>query len=308
MWWMKMTNKINSRKVGFGTFATYTVLFLLLMGVNGMLNFVAADFDWSIVSTSTYWLKTLAGVGSGLGAFAIFSFLSRDIKVAKDADYNKDLDILNKTIDESVGPDFPDFTAEETRNMKKEAWRNKIELKIANWNKHITSRMLRWIQLIKKDKLPRKTIFNFIVIARAHRKLNKLNKLYERRTPAWIEENIDYVKVVHSTITPSEIINGEKGSQSRKIIDNNAIAHILRDRSFMIILTTAIQAFYHALVISKATDLTALALTLIVQFITIFMNVAFGLNYGKTLFRRLDKNNLLTRKNYIMKYLSKGKK
>jgi len=33
------------------------------------------------------------------------------------------------------------------------------------------------------------------------------------------------------------------------------------------------------------------------------MNVGIGLNYGGTLFKKIDLNNLLTRKQYIMEYL-----
>lgn len=41
----------------------------------------------------------------------------------------------------------------------------------------------------------------------------------------------------------------------------------------------------------------------IVQLTTIFINVGVGLNYGNTLFKKLDKNNLFTRKTYLMGYL-----
>lgn len=42
---------------------------------------------------------------------------------------------------------------------------------------------------------------------------------------------------------------------------------------------------------------------IIFQLVTIFMNVGIGLNYGSTLFKKIDLNNLLTRKQYIMEYL-----
>ena len=42
---------------------------------------------------------------------------------------------------------------------------------------------------------------------------------------------------------------------------------------------------------------------IIFQLVTIFMNVGIGLNYGATLFKKIDLNNLLTRKQYIMEYL-----
>lgn len=71
----------------------------------------------------------------------------------------------------------------------------------------------------------------------------------------------------------------------------------------MILLTVALQAAYHALVIQQVADPAAVWMGVIFQLVTIFINVGIGLNYGNTLFKKLDLNNLLTRKQYIMEYL-----
>ena len=104
-------------------------------------------------------------------------------------------------------------------------------------------------------------------------------------------------------ITPGEIINGQKGVVSIKFINNNAVGVMLQNKIPMILLTTALQAAYNALNILEATSSIEMWLGIVVQLVSIFMNVGFGLSYGETLFRMLDCNNLLNRKNYIMKYL-----
>ena len=71
----------------------------------------------------------------------------------------------------------------------------------------------------------------------------------------------------------------------------------------MILLSVTLQAAYHALVIYQVADVAAVWLGIIFQLITIFMNVGIGLNYGNTLFKKIDLNNLLTRKQYVMEYL-----
>lgn len=71
----------------------------------------------------------------------------------------------------------------------------------------------------------------------------------------------------------------------------------------MILLTVALQAAYHALSIQEVVDPTSVWMGIIFQLITIFMNVGIGLNYGNTLFKKIDFNNLSTRKQYIMEYL-----
>lgn len=140
--------------------------------------------------------------------------------------------------------------------------------------------------------------------SKVKRKLRKIEGLREQLTPEWIERNIDYVRIKHPSITQGEIINGHRGpANNNKLIDNNAMGMIFKRRLPMILITTTIQAFFNALVIIQLQGTLAMWIAIIVQLFTIFMNVAFGLNYGKTLFHELDENNLLVRQNYIVKYL-----
>jgi hypothetical protein len=60
--------------------------------------------------------------------------------------------------------------------------------------------------------------------------------------------------------------------------------------------------------IQQVADPAAVWMGVIFQLVTIFINVGIGLNYGSTLFKKLDANNLLTRKQYIMRYLIWKKK
>ena len=137
------------------------------------------------------------------------------------------------------------------------------------------------------------------------RKIHKRERIEERLTPEWIDKHIDYIKIKHGSVTPGEIINGEKGTVTTQVINNNAVGDILKTRTPLIMMNVAIQAVFNALVVIGAVSTIAMWLAIIVQLVTIFTNVAFGLNYGKVLFAKLDKNNLLNRKNFLMKYLMK---
>ena len=150
---------------------------------------------------------------------------------------------------------------------------------------------------------PFKKLWIFRRKRRATRWLNKLNKIKEKLDSEWIEENIDYRKIKYPDITPSEILTGERNNSTKKIIDNNAFKHIFKDRIPLIATTTTAQAFYHALNIVQAVNPASIIMGVIVQLTTIFINVGVGLNYGNTLFKKLDKNNLFTRKTYLMGYL-----
>ena len=71
----------------------------------------------------------------------------------------------------------------------------------------------------------------------------------------------------------------------------------------VIMLSVSLQAAYHALTIQQIMDPASVWLGIIFQLVTIFMNVGIGLNYGIILFKKIDLNNLTTRKQYIMEYL-----
>lgn len=100
------------------------------MFLNGFINFVVADFDPSIFTNATYWLKTCTGSASGLSAFIIFAFMRRDSKILNDEDFTLDLKELNGIVRSEVGPDFPDFIAEKNLTSKIIKWKEKMENKL----------------------------------------------------------------------------------------------------------------------------------------------------------------------------------
>ena len=102
----------------------------------------------------------------------------------------------------------------------------------------------------------------------------------------------------------AKFINGYRGTSSKtKLIDNNAMGYILKEKLPVMTVMITIQALYNALVVISVVSTISMWLAIIFQLATIFINVAIGLNYGATLFNKLDKNNLLVRRTYIMKYL-----
>lgn len=131
--------------------ALYIVLFIILLGLNGVLNFIVADFMWDAILTASYWLKTLAGAGSGLGAFILFSFMRRDSVALNDEDYNEDVDELNTIIREKIDNDFSAYIAHENREMKKLKWREKYQNKRTKWTDKVPATVLGDIKLLNED-------------------------------------------------------------------------------------------------------------------------------------------------------------
>lgn len=295
---------VKKRKVGWGSYTMYVVLFLILLAVNGLIQFISAGFSWGVILTATYWLKTISGSASGLASFIIFSLLSRDVKISTNEKYNDDLDELNTTVDGNVGPDLGEFAELETRKMKKSSW---ILLKEQETNEilgNMNQRQLKMKRLIERD-LPRpRGLVNKISYKRTLKKIRQVEDLDIQKTPEWIEDNIDYVKIKHPSITQQEIINGEKGfNNDTKLIDNNALGHIFKKRLPMIMLMTGLQMMYHSLIIYELGGSITMWLSLLFQLGTILFQALMGYRFGDELFRRLDRNNLLVRKNYLMKYL-----
>ena len=133
-----------------------------------MANFVIAKFDFATLLTASYWFKTITGAASGLFAFIIFALMRRDIKVVKDEQYNKDLNDLNTAITTSVGPDFPDFTAKETRENKKAAYITKMQNKLSRWNKRVPARVLAAKSMIERDYLLRVRTHSKLCVSTVH--------------------------------------------------------------------------------------------------------------------------------------------
>lgn len=141
----------TQRQVNWGNFTLYIVLFIALLVLNGFINFVVADFDPSIFTNATYWLKTVTGSASGLAAFIIFAFMRRDSKILNDKDFILDLSELNGIVRADVGPDFPDFIAEKNLTSKIIKWKEKMENKLTKWHNKIPSRVLFNIKRLEED-------------------------------------------------------------------------------------------------------------------------------------------------------------
>jgi hypothetical protein len=56
--------------------------------------------------------------------------MKRDTKLLYDQSYNSEMSELNETIRAEVGPDFPDFIAEDNLNNKIIRWKDIIQNKL----------------------------------------------------------------------------------------------------------------------------------------------------------------------------------
>ena len=310
-------SNVAGKKANIGNFVLYISLFTVLLVLNGFMNFVAASFSTGVIFTATYWLKTITGSMSALGAFVIFAFLRRDTKLINDTKYNEKLSQVNSTVSGNVGPDFPDFIGMKNENSKSLKWKEKMQNKLIKWSNKIPARVLRNIKRVEDDypditkwgKIRRfywtvcGQIFWFFAKRRANRWVRRKAKIKLQLSPEWINENIHYIKVKYPETTPGEIMNGERNTSSKRIIDNGAVKHILQDRLPLILITTGLQAGFNALVIIGASNPVGMWMGIMFQLATILLNVGTGLHYGNKLFVILDMNNLSTREQYLMEYL-----
>jgi hypothetical protein len=317
-----MAGNVAAKKASLGNFILYISLFIVLLILNGFMNFVAASFTLGVILTATYWLKTVTGSMSALGAFIIFAFLRRDTKLINDPIYNEKLVAVNGTVSGNVGPDFPEFIAMKNENSKSLKWREKMQNKLTKWGNKVPARVLKNIKKIKDNpEWPDKSkwvkfkrlhrlywtlcgqIRWFFAKRRANRWTAKRDKILLQLTDVWILENIHYIKVKYPETTPGEIMNGERNTSTGKVIDNGAIKHILQDRLPLILVITMLQMAFNALVIIGATNPVGMWMAVVFQLATILLNVGTGLHYGNKLFIVLDMNNLTTREQYLMEYL-----
>lgn len=180
---MKKMNT-TQRRVNWGNFTLYSVLFIALLVLNGFINFVVAAFDPSIFTDATYWLKTATGSASGLAAFIIFSFMRRDSKILNDENFIQDTEELNGIIRSEVGPDFPDFIAEKNLTSKIVKWKEKMENKLTKWHNRIPSRVLYNIKRLEEDEEWGTDIPSWRVITRyiTYRDKKRATKWVEKRS------------------------------------------------------------------------------------------------------------------------------
>lgn len=285
-------NTIKTKKTSKTMFLVYIVMFGLLLAVNGLISFISADFDWSIIRSATYWFKSLTGASSGLFAFIIFALMRRDKLLITDEQYDKDIAALNLAIDGNMDTDFADFVANENRLLKIEAWKQEIQNKMVKWNNKVPARVLINTRL-PRDQWRRRT----------REWMRKFETYEEQMSDEWIDKNINYMKILYASITVGEIVNGQKKPSTKKIIDNNAIGLILKERMPLIMINIALQIAYNAFIFYKIESTIAMWMAIVMQLFTIFINVSFGYVYGNTIFTKIDKNNLMTRRNFIIKYL-----
>ena len=305
---------ITKKKTSRGGFALYIILFVGLIALSGVLNFIIAEFSLAVILTASYWVKTITSALIGLGSFVLSSFMRRDAKLYKDEVFNASIDELNDTINNQVGDDFSEYIAHMNRLEKIKAHRTKQENKLTKWNNRVRAKTLIAIKLIEDGKWEALTeaikphrLFKRLFTYRRYRKATKWSrkraKIKLKLTNEWIEDNIDYTKVKYSDITRSEILTGERSNINGRIIDNSALRHIAKDRLPVIMTTTLLMAVYHSLNFVEAINPIGLILGALIQLVMIGTNAVLGFNYGETLFRKVDQNNLFIRKEYVMGYL-----
>lgn len=133
---------IANRKVSKSNYVIYILLFVALLAVNGLLNFIVASFDPTIFTSATYWVKTFTGAASGLGAFIIFAYMRRDTLIAHNTSYNDNLSELNKIVKSNVDQTISPFVGFKNFEAKRQAWTDSTSHKLQRHHDRASQRIL----------------------------------------------------------------------------------------------------------------------------------------------------------------------
>ena len=138
------------------------------------------------------------------------------------------------------------------------------------------------------------------------KKYLRLKAQYEEElTDKWIEENLRYKKLRFPTITPSEVVTGEKiPNNSIKVIDNNVLAFSFTRRlgmlGIMIVLNSLMEALFFQ---GSLFDVVAI-LMILFQLTLIMVNIFTGWVSGIDSFKRKILNSTYIRRDLLVSYIN----
>lgn len=182
-----ISNLTTPRKI-----TSYTTAFLLLI-IIGVFQFVSLGCDFSKLIEANFYLT--------LGYRFLILFLA--YYIANNLVYDKCLNSEQikeaffkfKELNKLKDSNFAEFLDGYNKKLKKEAWRNKVNLDILK----IENKILRSISKKKSEKL--------------YKKIAEKKKLL---TDEYINENIDFLKVKHYQVLESDFIASEIIDSSNK--------------------------------------------------------------------------------------------
>jgi hypothetical protein len=276
-------------------FIVYLILFVTLLSLMGMVNAVIADFNPGTLRQGQFWLLTVTTTLSYFSAFVLSTLSLRDYMLLKNETFLTMDNEINNIKSTGVDSDFPEYIHDFNKQNKIQSHVEITRNKLSKHTYKIPNIVVDELKL-SEDKQSNKTKKWF----------KKKSDLLEMLTKEWIDENIDYHRVVYPRVTPTEVLTGVEQIESRKkLIEERIGWQIFKDRALYIIVNIVSNAFFASLILTPDTWTVEHTTRLLIQIVGLLINISTGIAYGAQLFKKIDINNAQQRKIILIKYLNK---
>lgn len=187
----------------------------------GLLTLLDPNWDWSMYSTSLFWIDylTIQGV-SWYGRWWIFSTRVRYLLLVDKTYLTNEKNIQTFVDKDFEEPFIEKYADEDNHDRKVRAWRRKIKTKLIRLNNrwHINN-MASHFKITQNGENIVSKPFELksdkkIWVCKQKRLNTKINVLFERLTNEWIETNLDTIKIKYSKVSKSILVNGFTPNQT----------------------------------------------------------------------------------------------
>jgi hypothetical protein len=226
-------------------------------------------------------------------AFQVSVNLSADIYTDNDPLYNETKADVEKFGKVNIKPDFPDYILELNWHSKKDTWRTTVTNDLIELYNKMPQEMLVESKL-DKSKWGLPTILY----------MAKIDEKKEQLTEEWVEENLRYMKLDYPSLTPQEVVTGEKKPyNSLKVIDSDVTTYALTKRITTLGIMIVINALMEGLVLLDSPITLATIALVLFQLMMIMVNVFSGYMTGIEAFKRKRLNSMMIRRDVLIGYV-----
>lgn len=304
------------KRISFQTIPFIIMYFasIMLMGLGIV---VAGYFDWVKFDSQTFWFTivttTIASLLSFLARFLQKGNSHKEHKtktitsenngvrkqeeVYVDTEYTKALNIIS-TFALQDNLDLDAWIRQENRERKIDEWKNKIIDELDTHEAKQKPKDLVALMELKDDNAPTKNKW-----------INKKRKLLEQKSDAWIEKNIDFVKIDYDYISRSLITNGclipkkKKGTKSTKdYITKQKATKVFADVAPQYLISIGATVFFGLFTLEAVKGSVENWLTFFFKMMILAFNFAKGDDYADVFHREVTLNDLQFRIEMIKKY------
>ena len=275
------------------SYVFYIILYVAIFAFVGIFNLAVAQWNTDILTSAQYWSQTAINSATYIAAFQVSLHLGADLAEASNKQYQR----VNSSVIEAsakVDDGFTDFVYWDNMSRKTKAWKDKLSNQLIRLNNKMPHKVL---MESKKDR----SEWGW----RTRRWMRKKQRLKEQLDPQWIKENIEYLKVDYPKYSPQEILTGNKKYSNRKrLLEDGMFKKAFGKRVAVIVTTSIISAFLASLAFTGSIFSMVALIAILAQFILIIVNMIIGIKQGIKGFEEVKLNNLMTRRQVLVKYLS----